>query len=89
MKVKVNLSLLSVFEVRRGLSPQEAFLKSFDNVNVNVLEPNCPFCGERLKNAECKCQKYDDAYKIICHKFSEELVFSKIDTEGTCHVFFI
>lgn len=73
MKIRIKFEnqskLLSVVKTKfKKLS----LLDSFDIMSLEVCEPYCPFCGKELKNAQCNCSAYNEAFKKLCLHYEDE-----------------
>lgn len=77
MNVKVDVTRISPWTVESYQNDREAFVEYFDSINIKIFEPRCPFCGKELKNSQCSCEHFEQAYKKLCSKY-----YSNIET---CH----
>ena len=47
---------------------QHSIKDSFACISLHEFEPSCPFCGDFLHHAECKCANFKDAFNKIVKK---------------------
>lgn len=64
MEVKIYLDA-ERFADPAQFAGKSAFAKEFDKVSQEFLEPECPFCGTRLKDAFCRCKKFGAAVQKL------------------------
>ena len=43
----------------------------FTMINLRILEPKCPFCGQNLQSADCNCSQYRLALKDMLNSFGD------------------
>lgn len=75
MKVGIYLERRSVLNFARRIPNEELFLSNFDTISLQVLEPNCPFCGKVMQNARCYCKKFETAKKSFLSKYENKNLF--------------
>lgn len=77
MIVKINLGLRSCTDFR---NPDEEALSPLciDNVEFLKMEPPCPFCGQSLMNAQCKCSDFKTAFKKLQKEYDQDDLQAKI-----------
>lgn len=77
MKIKVTLHLRGVIDISAE-PEQKKFPDCFDKIEVEQLEPPCPFCGKALCKGKCSCAEYANALKKLCLPYQRPYIIARV-----------
>ena len=74
MEVKVHLGQKSPVMLAND-KIKVFFTNFFDKIGISSLEPLCPFCHRRLKEAHCYCKDYEKKVKKFLGEYGQENLY--------------
>lgn len=88
MEVKVNLELHAPGHCQDREDLSQWFKHLCKAVSIEPLEPLCPFCGGRLRNARCQCHEFDVRLQKFLSSYNKEDLHIGLKPEIPCATVF-
>lgn len=77
MKIRVSLGMSS----KSKKNDADFFKSLFSSMSLQLVEPECPFCGKPLKNAACRCSQFRQAEKKLLNSYNQKELFVSISPQ--------